>query len=53
MDFSDTQTETEFRQTARAWIQDNAPAYLQAPLSGSGFGSTRTGDFDPIAEAKK
>ena len=53
MDFTDTPAETEFRQTARAWIQDNAPAYLEAPLSGSGFGSTRTGDFDPIAEAKK
>ena len=53
MDFSDTASETEFRQTARAWIQGNAPTYLAAPLSGSGFGSTRTGDFDPIAEAKK
>ena len=53
MDFSDTQAEATFRETARAWISAHAPTYLAESLSRSGFGSTRTGDFDPIEEAKK
>ncbi|MDA0959243.1 MAG: acyl-CoA dehydrogenase family protein, partial [Proteobacteria bacterium] len=53
MDFSDTQAEANFRETARAWIADHAPTHLAEPLSQSGFGSTRTGDFDPLEEAKK
>lgn len=53
MDFSDTKEEAAFRQEARQWIADNAPDYLYEPLSTSGFGSTRTGTFDPLTEAKK
>ncbi len=53
MDFSDTKEEAVFRQEARAWIAANAPEYLYEPLSTSGFGSTRTGEFDPLTEAKQ
>ena len=53
MDFSDTKEEAAFREEVRAWISDNAPEYLYEPLSTSGFGSTRTGDYDPLTEAKK
>lgn len=53
MDFKDTPEEAAFRQQARQWIESNAPTYLAEPLSKSGFGSTRTGDHDPMEEAKK
>ncbi|MBL6690735.1 MAG: acyl-CoA dehydrogenase [Pseudomonadales bacterium] len=53
MDFSDTIEEAAFREQVRAWISANAPEYLYEPLSTSGFGSTRTGDYDPLTEAKK
>ncbi len=53
MDFTDTQDEAAFRQTAKQWIEANAPVHLAEPLTQSGFGSTRTGDLDPIAEAKR
>lgn len=53
MDFSDTVEEAAFRSEAREWIQANAPDYLFETLSTSGFGNTRTGDYDPIEEAKK
>ena len=53
MDFSDTIEEAAFREEVRAWISANAPEYLYEPLSTSGFGSTRTGDLDPLTEAKK
>ena len=53
MDFNDTPAEATFRDEARAWIAANAPTYLEDSLSRSGFGSTRTGDHDPITEAKK
>ncbi|MBO6555072.1 MAG: acyl-CoA dehydrogenase [Pseudomonadales bacterium] len=53
MDFSDTKEEAVFREEVQAWIKGNAPEYLYEPLSTSGFGSTRTGDYDPLAEAKK
>ncbi len=53
MDFSDTKEEAAFREEVRAWISDNAPEYLYEPLSTSGFGSTRTGEYDPLTEAKK
>ncbi|MCB1644793.1 MAG: acyl-CoA dehydrogenase [Pseudomonadales bacterium] len=53
MDFSDTKEEAAFRAEARAWIAENAPTYLYEPLSASGFGTTRTGEYDPITEAKK
>ena len=33
--------------------RDHAPTYLDEHLSVSGFGSTKTGDFDAIEEAKK
>jgi len=53
MDFSDTTTEAAFRQKARQWIDTHAPTYLADALAGSGFGSTQTGEFDPLEEAKK
>lgn len=53
MDFSDTAEEAAFRIEARQWIADNAPAYLEEPLSTSGFGGIRTGEYDPLTEAKK
>lgn len=53
MDFKDTPEEAAFRQEVRQWIDDNAPTYLAEPLSTSGFGATRTGDYDPLTEAKK
>ncbi len=53
MDFSDTKEEAVFREEVRSWISANAPEYLHEPLSTSGFGSTRTGDLDPLTEAKK
>ena len=53
MDFSDTTEEAAFRTEVRAWIAENAPDYLHAELEQSGFGSTRTGSDDPLAEAKK
>ena len=53
MDFTDTKEEAAFRAEAKAWISANAPAYLADDLAKSGFGSTRTGDHDPLAEAKK
>lgn len=53
MDFSDSAQEAAFRDEVRAWIGDYAPTYLDEHLSVSGFGSTKTGDFDAIEEAKK
>jgi hypothetical protein len=53
MDFSDTQAEAAFRKEVRAWIDDHAPRHLAESLAGSGFGSTQTGEFDPLEEAKK
>jgi len=53
MDFSDTIEEAAFREEVRAWISANAPEYLYEPLSTSGFGSTRTGEYDPLTEAKQ
>jgi alkylation response protein AidB-like acyl-CoA dehydrogenase len=53
MDFSDTREEAAFREEVRAWIASNAPDYLFEPLSTSGFGATRTGEFNPLTEAKK
>ena len=53
MDFSDTKEEAAFRSEVQAWISENAPEYLYKTLSASGFGATRTGDSDPLAEAKK
>ena len=53
MDFSDSAQEAAFRDEVRAWIGDHAPTYLDEHLSVSGFGSTKTGDFDAIEEAKK
>ena len=53
MDFNDTEQEATFRQQVKSWIGDNAPTYLREELELSGFGSTRTGSYDPLAEAKK
>jgi alkylation response protein AidB-like acyl-CoA dehydrogenase len=53
MDFSDTKEEASFRVEVREWISKNAPTYLFENLSSSGFGSTRTGDHDPLIEAQK
>ena len=53
MDFSDTAEEAAFRTEVRQWIAGNAPAYLEEPLSTSGFGGIRTGEYDPLTEAKK
>ena len=53
MDFSDTKDEAAFRAEARQWIAENAPAYLHEALATSGFGSTRTGEYDPLEEARK
>jgi acyl-CoA dehydrogenase len=53
MDFSDTVEEAAFRQTARQWIGEQAPTYLYDGLAMSGFGGTKTGKSDPLAEAKK
>ncbi len=53
MDFSDTEEEARFRSNAREWIAKNAPGYLFEALSASGFGSTRTGEYDSLEEARK
>ena len=53
MDFSDTKEEATFRSEVRAWIKDAAPTYLHDSLAASGFGNTRTGEYEPLAEAKK
>jgi len=53
MDFSDTPEEAVFREEVKTWIAENAPEYLHESLSKSGFGSTRTGDYNPLEEAKK
>jgi len=53
MDFTDTPEEASFRAQARAFVDANAPAYLRPFLEKSGFGSTRTGPYDLLAEAKK
>ena len=53
MDFSDTKDEAAFRTEVRQWIAENAPAYLHEALATSGFGSTRTGEYDPLEEARK
>ncbi len=52
MDFNDTKEEAAFRTEVKAWIDANAPTYLAESLVASGFGSTGTGDKDPLAEAK-
>ena len=52
MDFGDTQEEAQFRAEARAWIAAEAPTYLTDSLTKSGFGGVKTGDFDPMVEAK-
>lgn len=53
MDFGDTQEEAQFRAEARAWISREAPVHLYDSLTKSGFGGVKTGEFDPLAEAKK
>ena len=53
MNFDDTKEEAAFRQEVRSWISENAPDYLHEELSLSGFGSTRTGSYDALTEAKK
>ena len=53
MDFSDTKEEARFRTEVKEWISKEAPSYLCDSLSASGFGSTRTGEYDPLEEAKK
>ena len=53
MDFSDTPQEAAFRAEARAWIAANAPSYLKPYLERSGFGSTNTGPYDGLEEARK
>ncbi|MBT5601226.1 MAG: acyl-CoA dehydrogenase, partial [Gammaproteobacteria bacterium] len=53
MDFSDTTTEAAFRQEVRQWIDTHAPKHLADALAGSSFGSTQTGEFDSLEEAKK
>ena len=53
MDFSDTKEEAEFRSEVKNWVADNAPEYLRGYLETSGFGSTNTGKYDVLEEAKK
>jgi alkylation response protein AidB-like acyl-CoA dehydrogenase len=53
MDFSDTPKEAAFRAEARAWISANAPTYLAPYLSRSGFGTTNTGPYNLLEEARK
>ncbi len=53
MDFSDSPQEAAFRAEARAFIDANAPHYLREHLRKSGFGSTNTGEYDTLTEARK
>ena len=53
MDFSDSADEAKFRNEARAFIAANAPTYLKPYLEKSGFGTTNTGAYNLLAEAKK
>jgi hypothetical protein len=53
MDFSDSTEEAKFRTEARAFIAANAPAYLKTFLEKSGFGTTNTGHYNLLEEAKK
>ncbi len=53
MDFSDTPQEAEFRAEVRAWIDNNAPKYLEPFLSKSTFGNMNTGSYDAMEESKK
>ena len=53
MHLDDTAEEAEFRHTARAWIEANAPHHLDAGLAAtSGFGHLRLPGYDTFAEAK-
>ena len=53
MDFSDSKDEAAFRAEVRAFIDNNAPHYLDEHLHKSGFGNTNTGEYDALEEAKK
>ncbi|MEM7000152.1 MAG: acyl-CoA dehydrogenase [Pseudomonadota bacterium] len=53
MDFSDNTQEAAFRAEVRAFIDANAPRYLDEHLMRSGFGNTNTGPYDTLTEAKK
>jgi len=53
MDFSDTPQEAAFRAEARAWISANAPTYLAPYLTRSGFGTTNTGPYNLLEEARQ
>ncbi|HEX7037923.1 MAG TPA: acyl-CoA dehydrogenase [Pseudomonadales bacterium] len=53
MDFNDTPAEAAFRAEARAWIDANAPKYLKPYLERSGFGTTNTGPYNVLEEARK
>src|SRR5215831_629481 len=53
MDFSDTPEEAKFRAEARAFVAANAPSYLKPFLEKSGFGTTNTGHYNLLEEAKK
>jgi alkylation response protein AidB-like acyl-CoA dehydrogenase len=53
MDFSDTREEAAFRAEARAWLDTNAPTHLKGYLEASGFGTTNTGPYDVMEEAKQ
>jgi len=53
MDFSDTPEEAAFRAEVRKWIDANAPEYLRPYLERSGFGTTNTGPYNLLEEAKQ
>jgi alkylation response protein AidB-like acyl-CoA dehydrogenase len=52
MNFDDTPEEAEFRATARAWLDANAPKELEADLKKSGFAGLNVGNRDPLQTSK-
>ncbi|QPC98237.1 acyl-CoA dehydrogenase family protein [Qipengyuania soli] len=52
MDFDDTPQEAAFRKEVRAWIDANAPKYLEDELKQASFGSSGLKSIDPVAAAK-
>jgi acyl-CoA dehydrogenase len=52
MNFDDTPAEADFRATARAWLDANAPRHLEATLRNAGFASTGLKPEESMAHSK-
>ena len=52
MDFNDSPEEAEFRATARAWIDANAPKHLEPELRKAGFAEIGVTSEDPLEASR-